>query len=214
MGGLSFWPTGGGIGALESQQPWDRLTITAGGRVVAFPGICEVTPEPRKVEIDQRKPQGKHGGTLTSKGVPPVGIEIACTVWTAEQWEKLQKIVAVIMPKPRGAMTEAELKNKKEFQTFSIFHPSLSMLNICAVVIESVGPALPGSVAGSRTVKIKAREYFAPSKSDNTAVKKAAPTVAVVKEFQDKNAYSKGAKPANSSQPKPSTDKNFTGPNG
>jgi len=212
MGGLPFWPTGGGLGPLESSEPWDRLTITAGGNVVTFPGICEVVPEPRKVEIDQRKPQGQHGGTLTSKGVPPAAIDITCTVWTAAQWEKLQKIVAAIMPRPRGAMTEAELKRKKEFQTFSAFHPSLSLLNICAVVFESVGPAMPGSIPGTRQVKIKAREYFAPSRTSKTAVKKSSgPGVALVKEFQDKSPVSK---PANAPKAKPSSDKAFCGPGG
>lgn len=210
MGAASFWEQGGGKGAREATSAWDKLTILSAGKSWTFPGVTEVNGA-RGQEIDQRKPQGAHGGALTFKGVPPVQLDILCTVWTAEQWDALQEVLAEIMPKPRGALTEAELKKAKEGRCFTALHPALTVLGVCQVAFETVSAPRPGPIVGSKQVAIKAREFFPPSKTPKTAVRAGSPSVSVVKELQDKNPYSRAG---NAPQVKPSSSASYCGPTG
>ncbi len=154
----------GYIGNTFSKNKWDYVTIalrSGPGTPQVTPGICNVSVR-RGRKVDRKKSQGSDGETLTFTGISNADIEISITIWTPEQLKVMQKLWSIIQP----------AVGKGKPVAFSISHPQLqySQVQSC-VFVDSTGLESSGT-SKTRTVTIKAIEYFPPKdKSVNTITK-------------------------------------------
>jgi len=136
-----------------SEQPdvWD--TVVLGG--VTFPGVAEVEVE-RELEIDKKKPKGKHQDKPTIQGVKSAKVDITITLNTPEEWAAFQ-----------DALQKIELGADNAAGTpVDISHPVTACRGIVAILIEKItGPKKPTGGTTFCTVKIDAMEFDAPKKT-------------------------------------------------
>jgi hypothetical protein len=188
------------LNALYSDHPW--TTAFLGG--MRLPGLCKVLNGLTEIGIDMKKPEGKDGSTITVKGYKPGKFEIACTVWSSDQWDVLQNIISVVW---------REKKKKAKLATLAIdvSHPALVLLGVSSCVIEGITFPQPGEFDGSMMVGFKCVENVAPGKKSAT---KTATGPGVAKELQTESRIEEANRAINATPPKPSTQKSHTGPRG
>jgi hypothetical protein len=167
--GLPFWgrslrPGHGFEGPLYATNPHDVVQLGD----EKLPGTCSVEALPEHV-YDRQKVEGRDGATLVLRGYLPGPIDIEWTLWTEEQWEKAQEVIAKIWRKP-GKLAPSEGGSKKtaaaaaeatvvEERALDIRHPGLQLLGVQRVVIRGISPPKRGPVPQSRVINIKCLEY-------------------------------------------------------
>ncbi len=149
--GVKYCP--GYFGETYSKNAWDYVQIEFPGSGVAdkTPGICTVSVR-RGRKVDRKKSSGSDGERLTFTGISNADIEIAITVWTPEQLDRLVTLWKLVQP-PVG---------KGAPQAFDVKHPQFTVNQIkSCVFVDSIGME-PGSTTKTKTFVIKAIEYFPP----------------------------------------------------
>jgi hypothetical protein len=131
-----------------------------------LPGICSVEALPEHI-YDRQKADGRDGATLILRGYLPGPIDITWTIWTEEQWQKAQEIIAKIWRKP-GKLAQASAGKKAassdevamtEERAIDIRHPGLQLLGVQRVVILGISPLRQGPQPQARVINIKCLEY-------------------------------------------------------
>lgn len=211
MAGAAFWgsgvdgPTtfsnGAGdklrtINQTYSDHPWDIAYIA--GR--PLPGECEVLDGLTEIGIDNKNPDGKDGSAITVKGYRPGPFIIACTVWTLEQWDALQDIVARVWRRPNKKAKVADV-------AVSVHHPALEMYGIGSAVLTGCTMARNGRFDGAKTVHFKFLENVPAGSKGKRQTKTAGQNHALP---QIKDAQ----RPANAPPLPPSKNRGQLGPGG
>lgn len=123
MASTSPWTGADTAQSIESDDPWDRMTI-AGAEVL---GLVQVTGSLTR-KIDARKAPEKDGAQLASLGNEPARFEVSVTLWTSAQLERWDLITLVLRtPNESGKPT-----------AFDVNHPALAMLGITKAVPERI----------------------------------------------------------------------------
>lgn len=130
---IPFWGDGqieedldGGV----SKNPWDVVTL--GG--IALQGVCEVKPTGvASIEVDVKKPKGKHGANITILGYLPKTFDVVQKIWTSGHWTSAQ--IA------RERLWKGNKAVAKDEAAIAVSHPFLQFLGITtAVLVGLVGP--------------------------------------------------------------------------
>lgn len=189
--GLSFWADDGvGYdGPLYSSSPWDYVMLGND----KLPGICRVRGAPEYM-VDRQKPNGGDAAAIILRGYNPKDIEIEVTIWTPQQWEKLQDVITKVWRRPNkasaldlprsGKGVETVKKAEEtaaiqggarlvEQQAVDISHPSTSLYGIKQVVVVGMSMPEDGGTVGSKVVRIRCVQFIAPAAAkDATAARK------------------------------------------
>lgn len=176
-----------------NQNPWDCIYFAD----QLFPGIARVSGK-RTKRVDKKPKKGNVSPTLTYVGDRVSEFDVTISIWTKPQWDLLQSLMAIILPKP--GLTTTEQSN----QSVSIYYPSLALAQISACVVESINMLEVGTPKGVWNLKIHCLEWRPPSKADVTTTPTGAQqiyaTTAIKSQLTNQNA----------SNPKPSS--NSVGP--
>lgn len=132
--GLPFWG--------DNPDAWDTALIA--GQLV--PGRTTVTAK-AKNRVDRKTIPGAHGAKYTHVGYAPAEVSLDVEVWTPEHLTRLRDIVRLIRPR------------KTAPQPVVISHPSLSMMEISAVLVLEVGNLQKKGDSGVMHMTITAMEY-------------------------------------------------------
>lgn len=132
--GTPFWGT--------NPNAWDTALIA--GR--AIPGRC-VPHAKVKNRVDRKTIPGTHGAKATHIGYAPAEIRLEITIWTAQQLGELEDIIRLVRPR------------KTAPQPFTISHPSLSMLDISAMLVIEIDNLQQKGEAGFYALTIHGMEY-------------------------------------------------------
>ena len=186
-----------------STHPWDTVYLGDG---LQLPGICKIMDGATEIGIDNKKPEGKDGATITVKGYRPGPFEISCTVWTSAQWDELTKVLDSIWRRP-----EKKVKGRTSVADVAIpiFHPALALYGIHSCAVTGVTFPSDGTFDGAKTIKIKCLENVPPGTKPQT---RTAALPSVVKPYQ--SGISDPAAPVNAGPVKPSANRSNLGPKG
>lgn len=235
-GSSTFWDStvtaggsdpGGYFGDTYSANPWNYCTI-AGQKT---PGIAEVQVTP-KLKLDQKKANGRHGSTHTKTGYDDAEVDIKIYMWTPEQWAVYeQHIVPIIWPPAKPDAQEAQQSNNKTKKretafdgALSFVHPNAALYRVSAVVVTSPSGREPGRVVGEGMVRIKAKQWQAPSTKKKPVTKTVKKGYDVTPEYKKDSSKGdappspvKGATkatyaPSNDRQTLPSKSTTYTNP--
>lgn len=146
-------------------SPWD--TVFFGGQ--KFPGLARVKSKKQK-RIDVKKKKGDSSATMTFVGYGPAEIDVSLSIWTQGQFDSLQALMPIILPKPArpGVVTN--------FSPIDIVYPSLVLMNIRSIIIVSVDALEPSTPKGIWAMKITCLEYYQPTKTDQTTTARGSST--------------------------------------
>jgi hypothetical protein len=141
---------------IANPQAWDYFTIQG----VRSPGLIPLggfDPGARKWKWDKKVGKGAQGGTSTYTGRPPAeGIKVKLHFWTAAHFLEWQLFLPLLKYDP----------TKKAAAAVSIYYPSLTDIDVRAVVVESIVPPKALAQSGLFEVEIEFSE-FAPVVSGN-----------------------------------------------
>jgi hypothetical protein len=110
--------------ALESNDPWDRMTILG----VDVPGIVQVSGAIAR-KLDVKKAAGSDGAKVAHLGAEPARFEITVMLWTASQLEVWDTIAWGLRNANQGGVPAA----------VDVSHPALSMSGITKAIAERIG---------------------------------------------------------------------------
>jgi len=127
-------------GPLYSTHPAD--TFTLGGR--RWPGLWKVTKASYALKEDAKQRAGKHRATTTFHGLKTDQPVAVGRIWTNEQWDLLQKIVA----DERRIMAGANAARQ-------IDHPLLAICGTTAVQLVEIGEPKLSEKGLEITVKMR-----------------------------------------------------------
>jgi hypothetical protein len=133
---------------------WDQVLIAG----LALPGLCTVRSKKHK-RIDIQKKKGTDTARMVFTGYDPGEIVVSVRIWTKAQLAQLQQIIPVIRPKTDG----------KSLKALDIYHPSLALVGIHSVVVDTIDTLEPTPVKGIWQMAIHCLEYNKPSDKDVTA---------------------------------------------
>lgn len=142
--GLPFWG--------DNPDAWDTALIA--GRTI--PGRVAVTAKVKN-RVDRKSVPGSHGAKYTHIGYAPAEVTLDIEVWTPEHLSRLNDLVRLI--RPRKGTPEPVVIN----------HPSLSMLDVSAVLVIEVGNLQRKGDSGVMHMTITAMEYV-PAGNDKAKV--------------------------------------------
>jgi len=182
------------INATYPENPF--LAAWLDGRPV--PGESRVRPGLTQIGIDNKKPDGADGSTITVKGFRPGEFEIETTIWTRAQWDALQALVDRVWRIPTK-------KAKLQEVAISVYHPALDFLHVNSCVIKAVTFPQDGSFEGSKVVSFKCQHNVPSTRKKRTKTAKATSPKA-----QKDIAFDT----YNGSTPAPSEQKKQLGPDG
>ena len=127
-------------------QAWDRVSIDG----ELCPGICELSGFSRPAEWDVKRGKGTKGGTTTLAQLPPAKGTIRFFLWTKAHFEEWSNsFLAKLKYDP----------TKKTVTAVTIQHPSLVLIYLTMVVIESIGAIEPEGL-GKYSIKVDVLEYL------------------------------------------------------
>lgn len=154
----------------RNQNPWDILTLNN----KRAPGIAEVNVTPH-MQIDIKKTTGFDGGPTIELGHKAAKVDIAITLWTAEQWEAMQAILAEIWRLPGREPKGSTALTRTRRAAVAISHPNCAIYGISAVLIEGPEGLVPApGIPGAKLLRIRAVQYIPPARSAKPVTKKAA----------------------------------------
>ena len=113
--------------------PWE--TFRAGSSV--FPGLSTVEGSMQR-QVDTKTFPGNMPSTLVL-GWLPAKFSVKTTIWTDEQWQAMQPILAGIAQvnlRPQKGSTG----NSDSRKVFTVYHPTLSVIGIYQAACIRVGP--------------------------------------------------------------------------
>jgi hypothetical protein len=211
-----------------NRSPWDTVSIAG----IPLPGLCRVEPGTRrKKRLDKKAAKGRDGATITFQGYECSEIIVKCRIWTQEQLQALGQMMPVLIPPAPGTqipvtVTETKVTESGGFKVTStktstqnatvqsqavtgvqIYHPSLALLGINSVVIESVSPLFPTSVKGQWEMDIRCAQFIPSAKGNNTS------TATGTQNYGNNIQTAIQANPESIRPKLPSSDPGFTGPN-
>jgi hypothetical protein len=154
--GAPFWDNTEGafsqyFAQIADASAWD--TAILGGR--RLPGLVKVEGEPGR-NIDVNTTPGSDGATIIDKGYAVAKPTIKVTIWTPQQWDDLQAILAIIAPKPGKS-------SKKPPPAVPLVHPGANAVGINAVLIVGT-PILQHVGKGVHEMSIKCVQWLKPKK--------------------------------------------------
>jgi len=128
------------------QEAWDELILGED----TWPGVWEISGPGVSRKIDVKKTKGEDGATIKDEGYQPARITLTGIIWTEEQWDLLQRLIAKVHPrKPGGLRTPLE-----------IYHPQSSLLGITQIYIDKIGiPKKPTAGDGKLSISMSALEW-------------------------------------------------------
>lgn len=139
VGTVPYWDARDGTGDL-----WDLLML--GDSVM--PGITRIKSQGRGKDVDAKKSKGSDGAELSDDGIKPTRVTITTKIWTAEQFNELQRILPSITPSKLGA----------ERAAVPALHPQLQLLGITHLYIVRQG-TLEIDEMGLGTIEFEAIEW-------------------------------------------------------
>src|ERR1044072_7775866 len=131
-----FWgrlPELGYDGPVYASSPDDQVSL--GGDML--PGLCQVDTLPEHV-YERQKVDGRDGATLTMRGYLPGPIDIECRIWTKEQWDVLQAIIAKVWRKP-GKLAAVDTAAKKTGTNADAAVAEENAVDIAHYALQAVG---------------------------------------------------------------------------
>jgi hypothetical protein len=128
------------------QDAWDTLILGED----TWPGVWEISGPGVSRKIDVKKTKGQDGATMKDEGYQPARLTLTGIVWTEDQWDELQRLVAKVHPrKAGGSRTPLE-----------IYHPQSSLLGINQIYIDKIGiPRKPTAGDGKLSISMSALEW-------------------------------------------------------
>jgi hypothetical protein len=199
-GEFDYWdPAGGennergqplltGTGPTFLSNPWNTIIVQG----IQLPGLVAVKCEPR-LQLDQAKAPGVDGAKLTLHGYMPGPVEISITMWTQAQWTEFMGSFPILWSKPQkddpavpiiAKKMQLSLNDARLYKrALTVEHPVFTMFGIRAVVTEGVSAPEDGPIKQSMVMRIKCREYEAPTK--RKAASKVSSGVTVVKDLRN-----------------------------
>jgi hypothetical protein len=132
---------------------WDIVFI--GGK--QLPGTCKVSGK-RGRRIDIKQAKGTHYATLTFNGYDPARISIAISIWTQAQYDVLDGLMSMLEAPPHFYVDKS-VAGGKVFQALDISHPSMRLMGVSQVLVESIDPLHPTSVKGVWEMGVHVIEY-------------------------------------------------------
>ncbi len=132
----------------DAPGAWETLSL--GG--VTLPGLAFVSGRVAR-KMDTRSRAGADGATVRDRGYEPAQIEIHVKVWTAEQLEQLEQILATIHPRnvvqpttPNQARAERDLERARQREAATRTGP------FAGAVGETAGDSLGASASAGAAV--------------------------------------------------------------
>jgi hypothetical protein len=137
---------------------WDTMQLHSGKSIYTIPGVCLVSVA-TGINEDSVSVPGKDGVTTTHLGYKAAEVNVDVQVWTAKQFEVLQKIVQLFRPK-RGETPKA----------LDAIHPQLEVYGIKQVYIFNVSaPSYNKSEGYKMTLQL--REWWPETKTSKKTEK-------------------------------------------
>lgn len=164
-----------------TQSAWDVIAFN----LQPFPGLARVSGR-RTKNIDAKMAKGSASPTLTYVGDRPSEFEVTLSIWNRVQFNQLQSLMGIIMPKPGLNIDDAS-------QAVDVDYPSLRLVGISACIIVGIDLPRPGSPKGVWDLKIHCLEWRPKLPQDVTVTPDHATSI-----------FGNGAIQDSSSAPKPS----------
>lgn len=136
MAAAPFWE--------DVPDAWDAIVIAGS----AMPGLALVSGEGIGRDIDMKKSPGRDGARLRDRGYQNAKFTVELRVWTADQFESLQRRLEDLQPKRRGGTRNA----------LDVAHPALAMLGVTSMYVQGIG--MPVIKGGILSVTLKAVEWY------------------------------------------------------
>lgn len=142
-----------GEGLTFQENPWETAFIS-GNQV---PGLVEIEAESKKKK-DVKTTKGKDGGKTTFQGQGPVDVIMRVKIWTPDQWDQFQTVMARLYVRASGKAAKG---------AFDIQHPWLSFLGIKSVSVCGFGKHM-NAEQGAKWFPVHLAEYKPTSKKSTT----------------------------------------------
>ncbi len=132
----------------DDPQTWDYLTV--GGIVWSSKVI--IRRARRSYKWDVKNPAGQVGQNQTFRGNQYPAFELVFYFWDTDGWLKWQDF-------SKAFIIDASKAGSPSSLAVGIYHPSLAVLGISAIVVDDIGVAERLSDGGEYSATVTVREY-------------------------------------------------------